>query len=90
MEPEPEPQEPRPRLFSPLGPRLTNPTPVIAAGIGLWIAATVVVLLSGDRWAYALPTCLAGIGVGTFGFVVFLAQRAASRRGSKTAQRGLD
>ncbi|WP_371829815.1 DUF2530 domain-containing protein [Rhodococcoides yunnanense] len=73
-----------------LSPRMTNPTPVIAAGIGLWIAATVVVLLAGDRWAYALHTCWAGIGVGTAGFVVFLVQRAASRRGDKTAQRGLD
>ncbi|MGB6053579.1 MAG: DUF2530 domain-containing protein [Rhodococcus sp. (in: high G+C Gram-positive bacteria)] len=82
MEREPDPQV--------LSPRLTNPTPVIAAGIGLWIAATVVVLLAGDRWAYALHTCWAGIGVGTAGFVVFLVQRAASRRGSKTAQRGLD
>jgi hypothetical protein len=73
-----------------LDPRLTDPTPVIATGIALWVLATVVVLVVGDRWASALPTCWAGIAVGSVGFVLFLVQRAAARRGSKTAQRGLD
>ncbi|WP_338889790.1 DUF2530 domain-containing protein [Rhodococcus sovatensis] len=81
MEREPEPTE--------LSRRLTDPAPVIALGIALWVAATVVVLIV-DRWSSALPVCLAGIGVGTVGFVLFLVQRAAARRGSKTAQRGLD
>ncbi|KZF03404.1 hypothetical protein A2J03_07830 [Rhodococcus sp. EPR-157] len=82
MEREPEPTE--------LSRRLTDPAPVIALGIALWVAATVVVLIVGDRGSSALPVCLAGIGVGTVGFVLFLVQRAAARRGSKTAQRGLD
>ncbi|WP_072805289.1 DUF2530 domain-containing protein [Rhodococcoides yunnanense] len=73
-----------------LSPRLTDPAPVIAVGIAAWVVATVVVLLSGDRWSQALPTCWAGIAVGAAGFALFLAQRAAARRGSKTAQRGLD
>lgn len=82
MDPDPEANE--------LSPRLTDPVPVLALGIALWTAATVVVLIVGDRWAAALPVCWAGIGVGALGFLVFLLQRAASRRGSKTAQRGLN
>ncbi|MET0195729.1 MAG: DUF2530 domain-containing protein [Rhodococcus fascians] len=82
MDPESEPNE--------LSPRLTDPAPVLAAGLALWIAATVVVLLVGERWSSALPVCWAGIGVGATGYVVFLVQRAASRRGKKTAQRGLN
>nr|WP_296768052.1 DUF2530 domain-containing protein [Rhodococcus sp. (in: high G+C Gram-positive bacteria)] len=81
--------ESRPEAFE-LSRRLTDPAPVIAAGIGLWILATVVVLVGGDRWSSALPTCWAGVIVGSLGFALFLLQRAASRRGSKTAQRGLD
>ncbi|MGA9871402.1 MAG: DUF2530 domain-containing protein [Rhodococcus sp. (in: high G+C Gram-positive bacteria)] len=69
--------------------RLTNPAPVIAAGIALWVVATAVVLVVGEHWESALPTCLAGIGVGTVGFLLFVVQRTAARRGRKTAQRGL-
>ncbi|SNS41427.1 Protein of unknown function [Rhodococcoides kyotonense] len=72
-----------------LSPRLTDPAPVLAVGILAWIVATVVVVLSGDRWAFATTTCWTGIVVGVLGFTVFLVQRAAARRGSKTAQRGL-
>ncbi|MDJ0393807.1 DUF2530 domain-containing protein [Rhodococcus sp. G-MC3] len=79
----------QPKAFE-IGPRLTDPVPVLAAGIVLWILATIVVLVAGGRWASALPTCWAGIIVGSLGFALFLAQRAASRRGSKTAQRGLN
>lgn len=82
MESQPEPTE--------LDPRLTNPAATIGVGVVLWIVATTVVLISGDRWAYALPTCWAGIAVGSLGFVLFVVQRAAARRGSKTAQRGLN
>jgi Flp pilus assembly protein TadB len=72
-----------------LSPRLTDPAPVLAVGIIAWIVASVVVVFSGDRWAHALPTCLTGIVMGAVGFTLFLVQRAAARRGSKTAQRGL-
>ncbi|ORI13678.1 hypothetical protein BJD99_10990 [Rhodococcus sp. 1163] len=69
--------------------RLTDPAPVIAVGIFAWVVATVVVLVSGDRWADALPTCWTGVAVGVVGFTLFLMQRAAARRGNRTAQRGL-
>ncbi|NIL76733.1 MULTISPECIES: DUF2530 domain-containing protein [Rhodococcus] len=72
-----------------LSPRLTDPAPVLAVGIIAWIVAAVVVAVSGDRWADALTTCLTGIVLGAFGFTLFVVQRAAARRGSKTAQRGL-
>ncbi|AYJ48589.1 DUF2530 domain-containing protein [Rhodococcus sp. P1Y] len=75
---------------SELSPRLTDPAPALALGIAAWVLATVVVLIVGDRWSAALPVCIAGIGLGTLGFVLFLVQRAAARRGSKTAQRGLN
>ncbi|MFD4182508.1 DUF2530 domain-containing protein [Rhodococcus sp. NPDC058514] len=69
--------------------RLTDPRPVVAIGALAWLVATVVVLVSGDRWQAALPICYAGLAVGLLGFALFLAQRGAARRGSRTAQRGL-
>lgn len=69
---------------------LTDPVPVLAIGILGWIIALVVFTATGDRTDDALATCWFGIAVGAVGFGIFLMQRAASRRGSKTAQRGLD
>ncbi|MFF0814940.1 DUF2530 domain-containing protein [Rhodococcus sp. NPDC003318] len=69
--------------------RLTDPRPVLGLGTAAWLAATVVVLLSGDRWASALPICWAGLAVGVLGTGLYLLQRRAARRGSRTAQRGL-
>lgn len=69
--------------------RLTDPRPVVMIGTLAWLIATAVVLAAGDRWHAALPICLAGLAVGALGFALFLAQRAAARRGSKGAQRGL-
>lgn len=73
----------------PLPPRLTDPRPMILTGTAAWVLALVVVLLSGDRFAAALPVCVAGLGVSAFGVFVYLLQRAAVRRGSRTAQRGI-
>ncbi|MFE3289715.1 DUF2530 domain-containing protein [Rhodococcus sp. NPDC059234] len=73
----------------PLPARLTDPRPVVVLGTVAWLVATVVVLAAGDRWASALPICYAGLAVGAAGFALFLVQRAAARRGSRTAQRGL-
>lgn len=70
-------------------PRFADPRPVVAVGTLAWAVATIVVWLSGDRWAEARPVCLMGLAVGLLGFAIFLIQRAAARRGSKGAQTGL-
>lgn len=70
--------------------RLADPRPVLAIGTALWVVATVVVLLGGDRWSDILPVCIAGILVGLLGSALFLAQRRAARRGHRGAQVGLD
>ena len=69
--------------------RLTDPRPVLAIGTAIWLIATVVVAISGDRWHDALPICITGLIVGALGTAVFWLQRRASRRGSKSAQKGL-
>ncbi|MGW0043563.1 DUF2530 domain-containing protein [Rhodococcus sp. NPDC003348] len=69
--------------------RLTDPRPVIAIGAAAWLVVTVVVLTSGDRWESWLPICWAGLALGALGSGLFLLQRRAARRGSRTAQRGL-
>ncbi|MDH6280837.1 DUF2530 domain-containing protein [Prescottella agglutinans] len=70
--------------------RLSDPRPVVVVGTVAWVVATVVVLLSGDRWSEALPICYAGTALGVLGFGLFLLQRSAARRGKRGAQRGLD
>ncbi|MFD4295112.1 DUF2530 domain-containing protein [Rhodococcus sp. NPDC058505] len=69
--------------------RLIDPRPVLALGTAAWMTATILVLLVGDRWEPLLPICLAGLAFGALGSALFLAQRRAARRGSRTAQRGL-
>ncbi|WP_042940138.1 DUF2530 domain-containing protein [Rhodococcus sp. AW25M09] len=69
---------------------LTDPVPVLAIGMLGWVVALVVFTATGDRSDDVVATCWSGLAVGAVGFSIFLAQRAASRRGSKTAQRGLD
>ncbi|GAA5066094.1 DUF2530 domain-containing protein [Nocardia callitridis] len=69
--------------------RLTDPRPVLAVGSGLWLIATVVVLIGGDRWASVLPVCLMGLVVGVLALGIFLIQRRGARRGDKGAQTGL-
>ncbi|EME23019.1 DUF2530 domain-containing protein [Rhodococcus triatomae] len=70
--------------------RLTDPRPVLAIGTAAWLVATVAVLASGERWESALPVCWAGLGFGVVGTALYLVQRRAARRGSRTAQHGLD
>ncbi|HLS76234.1 MAG TPA: DUF2530 domain-containing protein [Nocardia sp.] len=70
-------------------PRLTDPRPVLAIGIALWVLATIVVWASGDRWESARPVCLMGILVGGIALVIYLVQRRGARRGAKGAQTGL-
>ncbi|WP_330228299.1 DUF2530 domain-containing protein [Nocardia sp. NBC_00508] len=72
-----------------LPPRLTDPRPVLAVGSALWLIATVVVWVGGDRWAAARPVCLMGLVVGGIALVIYLVQRRGARRGDKGAQTGL-
>ncbi|WP_454194984.1 DUF2530 domain-containing protein [Nocardia sp. Marseille-Q1738] len=72
-----------------LPPRLTDPRPVLAVGSALWLLATVVVWMVGDRWEAARPVCLMGLVVGVLALVIYLVQRRGARRGDKGAQTGL-
>ncbi|WP_067472249.1 DUF2530 domain-containing protein [Nocardia amamiensis] len=72
-----------------LPPRLTDPRPVLAVGSALWLIATVVVWVGGDRWEQARPVCLMGLVVGLIALVIYLVQRRGARRGDKGAQTGL-
>jgi len=68
---------------------LTDPRPVLAVGSALWLVASVVVFLGGDRWESARPVCLMGVAVGLLGATIYLIQRRGARRGDKGAQTGL-
>lgn len=74
--------------------RWTATPPVIAGGTALWalgaVVALVVSLTSGLPLGELFWTCVAGIGVGLFGVTVFTWQRAAARRGSCSAQTGVE
>ncbi|MDN5920701.1 MAG: DUF2530 domain-containing protein [Pseudonocardia sp.] len=77
-----------------LSPRWTDSPPVIGAGTALWalgaVVALVVSLTSGAPLGVLFWTCVAGVGVGLFGVSVFAWQRASARRGSRSAQIGID
>ncbi len=67
---------------------------VLAVGSVLWAVAAAVLaaawIVSGrplDTW---FLTCVVGAGLGGVGYSVFAWQRAAARRGSRGAQRGLE
>jgi drug/metabolite transporter (DMT)-like permease len=78
----------------PLPRRLTQVRTVTAVGSLLWLLAAVALLVAAlagwrplDIW---FTTCLAGVLLGGIGYGIYAWQRAAARRGSRTAQRGLD
>jgi hypothetical protein len=78
----------------PLPARLTRITDAVAVGSALWALAAVgffVAALAGGRpldiW---FITCVVGAALGGLGYGIFRWQRAAARRGSRTAQRGLE
>lgn len=77
-----------------LPPRWTATPPVIAGGTALWAlgaaVALVVSLTSAAPLGEVFWTCVAGVGVGVFGVTVFTWQRAAARRGSRSAQTGVE
>ncbi|MEJ2858301.1 MULTISPECIES: DUF2530 domain-containing protein [unclassified Saccharothrix] len=74
----------------PLPARLTDPVPAIAAGTTLWFLAFVAILLFARDQTTLLWTCAAGCGLGFIGYGIFRWQRSAARKGSRTAQQGLD
>jgi hypothetical protein len=77
-----------------LPPRFNQMITVLAVGSVLWAVAAVVLaaaaILSGRPLDIWFLTCVVGAGLGGVGYSVFAWQRAASRRGARGAQRGLD
>ena len=78
----------------PLPPRLSRPALVAVVGSALWLAAAAVLLVAAlmglrplDIW---FTVCLAGAFLGAVGYGIFAWQRAAARRGARTAQEGLE
>ena len=78
----------------PLPHRTSDVTLVTAIGTLAWLLAAVGLLVAHlvagrplDIW---FTTCVAGAVLGGIGFGIFRWQRAAARRGSRLAQRGLD
>jgi hypothetical protein len=78
----------------PLPPAFTRVPVVAAVGGVLWLVAAAALLVAAllglrplDIWFTA---SLAGAFLGAVGYGIFAWQRAAARRGSRTAQQGLD
>lgn len=74
----------------PLPHRLADPVPVVLGGTALWFLGTVAVLIFDRADTTLLWTTLCGGLLGIIGYGVFYWQRRAARRGSRTAQQGLD
>jgi uncharacterized membrane protein len=78
----------------PLPSRFTRVRTVVLVGTTLWLLAAAGLLVA--AWAGLRPldiwftACLAGALLGGIGWAIFSWQRAAARRGSRTAQRGLE
>jgi hypothetical protein len=67
---------------------------VVGTGTALWLLAATALLVASllglrplDVW---FVTCVTGAGLGAVGLGIFTWQRAAARRGSRTAQDGLE
>ena len=73
----------------PLPPTFTRMRTVVGIGTLLWLAAAVVVAVAAGP-PLVLTTCLVGAGLGGVGWAIFAWQRAAARRGSRTAQQGVE
>ena len=73
----------------PLPPTFTRMRTVVGVGTLLWLAAAVVVAVAAGP-PLVLATCLVGAGLGGVGWAIFAWQRAAARRGSRTAQQGVE
>ncbi len=78
----------------PLPARFTDVHTVVGVGSALWLLGAVALLvahLADDRpldvW---FTTCVCGVVLGGVGIGIHSWQRAAARRGSRTAQEGLE
>lgn len=80
MSPPPPPSLPR---------RFSDVATIVGLGSLLWAVGAVALLLVG-RTGVGFVVCVVGAGLGGIGYGVFRWQRAAARRGSRTAQQGLD
>lgn len=67
---------------------------MLLAGLALWtvvaVVAFLVPVLGRGAPGELFWTCVAGVGVGLLGVAVFVVQRAAARRGDRSAQRGVE
>ncbi|MGD9525828.1 DUF2530 domain-containing protein [Pseudonocardia sp.] len=74
--------------------RLSRISTVIGVGSVLWAGAAVALLaahlLTGRPLDVWFSTCVAGALLGAVGWGIFTWQRAAARRGSRSAQTGLE
>ena len=76
------------RDLPPLPAAFTRMRAVVGVGTVLWLVAAAVVLVTGPP--LLLTTCVVGAVLGGVGWAIFAWQRAAARRGSRTAQSGLE
>jgi hypothetical protein len=78
----------------PLAPSLTRMSTVVGVGTLLWLLAAAVVLVAILMGAplppLVLTTCVVGAALGGVGWALFAWQRSAARRGSRTAQTGVE
>jgi hypothetical protein len=78
----------------PLAPSLTRMSTVVGVGTLLWLLAAAVVLVAILMGAplppLVLTTCVVGAALGGVGWALFAWQRSAARRGSRTAQQGVE
>lgn len=78
----------------PLPPTFTRMRTVVGIGTLLWlvaaVAAAVATLTGAPLSPLVLLTCVVGAALGGVGWAIFAWQRSAARRGSRTAQPGVD
>jgi Protein of unknown function (DUF2530) len=78
----------------PLPPRFGDVPLVVATGSALWLLGAVTLLVAhfvgGTPLDVRFATCVAGVLLGGVGIGIYSWQRAAARRGSRTAQAGLE
>ncbi len=74
--------------------RFSDVRTVVGIGTALWVLGAIGLfaahLVSGRPLGVAFTSCLAGALLGCAGWGVFTWQRAAARRGSHTAQQGIE
>jgi hypothetical protein len=73
----------------PLPRRFSDIYTVVGVGSALWLVGAVALLVSGRPLGIWFTTCLTGLLLGGVGIGIYSWQRAAARRGSRTAQQGL-